>query len=53
MRDRYNIGTVLGNAAIDALTAVILAHACAGVDVDSPGYRKGIQAAADAITNSS
>lgn len=39
------------NAAIDGLESLILAHACAGVDVESPAYLEGIETAVDAITN--
>ena len=39
------------NAAIDGLESLILAHACAGVDVKSPAYIEGIETAVDAITN--
>jgi len=39
------------NSAIDGLEALILAHACAGVDVESPAYLEGIETAVDAIGN--
>lgn len=39
------------NAAIDALEAMILAHACVGIDVASPAYVEGIETAVDAIGN--
>jgi hypothetical protein len=39
------------NAAVDVLEALVLAHACAGVDVISLAYREGIQTALDAIRN--
>jgi hypothetical protein len=38
-------------AAVDGLEALILAHACAGVDVQSPAYIEGIETAVDAIFN--
>jgi hypothetical protein len=38
-------------AALDAVESVILAHACAGVDVESPAYQTGIETALEAITN--
>jgi hypothetical protein len=41
----------LYNAAIDGLESVILAHACAGVDVQSAAYIEGIETAVDAIAN--
>ena len=39
------------NAAIDGLESLILAHACAGIDVDSPAYVEGIETAVEAISN--
>jgi hypothetical protein len=39
------------NAAIDGLEALILAHACAGVDVEAPAYIEGIESAVEAIAN--
>ena len=39
------------NAAIDGLESLILAHAFAGVDVESPAYLEGIETAVDAIAN--
>ena len=41
----------LGNAAIDGLESLILAHACAGIDVESPAYVEGIETAVDAISH--
>ena len=38
-------------AAIDALEALILAHGCAGVDIESPAYIEGIETAVEAISN--
>jgi hypothetical protein len=35
--------------AIDGLEALILGHACAGVDIESPAYIEGIETAAKAI----
>jgi hypothetical protein len=32
-------------AAIDGIESMILAHACAGVDIESPAYIQGIEAA--------
>jgi hypothetical protein len=37
--------------AINALESLILAHACAGIPVDSPAYVEGIETAVDAILN--
>ena len=39
------------NAAIDGFESLILAHACAGVDVESPAYVEGVETAVEAITN--
>ena len=39
------------NAAIDGLESLILAHACAGVNVESPAYVEGIETAVEAIAN--
>ena len=39
------------NAAIDGLESLILAHACAGVDVESPAYVEGVETAVEAIAN--
>ena len=39
------------NAAIDGLESLILAHACAGIDVESPAYVEGIETAVEAIAN--
>ena len=41
----------LFNAAIDGLESLILAHACAGVDVESLAYVEGIETAVEAIAN--
>jgi hypothetical protein len=35
-------------AAMDAIESLILAHACAGVDVASPAYIEGIETAVEA-----
>ena len=39
------------NAAIDGLESLILAHACAGMDVESPAYIEGVETAVEAIAN--
>jgi len=39
------------NAAIDGLEALVLAHACSGIDVSAPAYVEGIITAIDAINN--
>jgi len=37
--------------AINGLESLILAHACAGIDVASPAYLEGIETAVEAIAN--
>ena len=39
------------NSAIDGLESLILAHACAGIDVQDARYVAGIGAALEAISN--
>jgi len=39
------------NSAIDGLESLVLAHACAGLDVGDAGYVAGIGAALEAISN--
>ena len=39
------------NAAVDGLESLILAHACAGIDVASPAYVEGVETAVEAISN--
>ena len=39
------------DSALDAIESLILAHACAGIDVCSPAYLEGIETAIDAISN--
>lgn len=39
------------DAAIDAIESMILAHASAGVDIESPAYVEGIEAAVEAVAN--
>jgi len=39
------------NAAIDGLESLVLAHACAGLEVGDAGYVAGIGAALEAISN--
>jgi hypothetical protein len=35
----------------DAIESIVLAHACAGIDVESPAYIEGIETSIDAIAN--
>ena len=39
------------NLAIDGIESLILAHACAGVDIQTPEYIVGIETAVDACAN--
>lgn len=39
------------NIAIDGIESLILAHACAGIDVASPAYIEGVETAVQAIAN--
>ena len=52
--DGYDAGnTRRKDDAIDATESLILAHACAGVDVESAAYIEGINTALEAIDNHS
>ena len=44
-------GRLQGNAAIDAILSFILAHACAGIDIESPAYLRSIETVFDAVSN--
>lgn len=37
--------------AVDVLEGLVLAHACSGIDIESPAYLEGIETVADAIFN--
>lgn len=39
------------NAAMDGIESLILAHACAGINVTSPAYVEGIETAVQACAN--
>ena len=41
----------LYNAAIDGIESMILAHACAGIDINSPEYIEGIKTAVESCSN--
>jgi hypothetical protein len=51
LREPKNAANRQHNAAVDGLESLILAHACAGVDVESPAYVEGVETAVDAIAN--
>jgi len=44
-------GRVEYEAAIDGLESLVLAHACAGIDVNDPAYIEGIKTAVETISN--
>lgn len=50
---RSDIDRVLWNLQMDALESLILAAACAGVDIDSPEFQQAIATALEAIANES
>ena len=37
--------------AVDALESLILGHACAGLDISSPAYEKGLKSCLEALAN--
>ena len=41
----------LYNAEMDGIESMILAHACAGIDISSPEYIEGIETAVNASAN--
>ena len=41
------------NRVIDGIEAVVLAHAMAGIDVESPAYLEGVETALDSAANNS
>lgn len=41
----------LYNAAIDGIESIVLGHAIAGVDVESPAYLQGIESAVEAAAH--
>lgn len=62
--DRWEGGSISGSlvgpddgeifeAMADALESLVLAHACAGVQVDSPEYLEGVRTAVEACANNS
>lgn len=47
--DMYEVNDY--NRAIDGIESMILAHACAGIDVEAPAYLEGIETAVNACAN--
>ena len=41
----------LYNSAMDGIESIILAHACAGVDITTPEYIEGIETAVNSCAN--
>ena len=37
--------------AVDVIESLVLAHACAGVDIQTPAYVKGIETTVEALAN--
>ncbi len=44
-------GFLAFNGGVDAITSMILAHAMAGIDIETPAYVEGIETALDALGN--
>ena len=36
---------------VNAIESLVLAHACAGIDIESPAYIEGIETAVEAVAN--
>ena len=51
LRDESDEPDVEYLSAIGGLESLILAHACAGVDITAPAYLEGIEVAIEAIAN--
>ena len=51
LRDGSDVPNKEYDAAIDAIESLILAHACAGIDIASPAYLEGVETAIEAIAN--
>ena len=48
---KITVGREIASSEFDALQSMILAHAIAGVEIDSPSYIEGIETTIDAIGN--
>jgi hypothetical protein len=42
---------VRANDLIDVVESMVLAHACAGIDIESPAYVEGIETTVDKLSN--
>jgi hypothetical protein len=49
LRDESDCSNAAYSSAVDALESLILAHACAGVDIAAPAYLEGVEVAVEAI----
>lgn len=49
--DSNGVGELSGTYKEPALESLLLAHACAGVDIESPAYLEGLETALEAIAN--
>ena len=45
------LGIAKWNSAMDGIEAMVLAHACSGVRIDSSEYREGLETALDSLSN--
>ncbi len=50
-QDEEDLDKIRYDAAMDAIESIILAHACAGVNVTTPAYLQGIETAIQACVN--
>jgi len=51
--DEFDTDYVIYNSMMDALESMILAHACAGVDITDPAYLCGVETAVESCANNS
>ena len=51
LKDESDNDNVQYASAIDAVESLILAHACAGIDITSPAYLEGVETTIETISN--
>ena len=51
LKEEENEENELYNAACDGIESMILAHAAAGIDIESPAYIEGIETAVESCAN--
>jgi len=51
LKDESDNDNVQYDSAIDAVESLILAHACAGIDITSPAYLEGVETTIETISN--